>query len=288
LFLQQQVFILMADTSTAPEPIDLQLFFHAMPDPVIILDPGFNIWQVNDAFLALTAARRSELVGQPFLSVFPHQAAAPDLALQQSLQSAGDTGQVCTLATQKYELPAPDGAGPARYWDWVITPVAAEAGKLAGFLLQVTDVTARQQDRSHEPRNRELLQAIHQNLNDVVWDWDLATNHIWWSQGLHTSFGYTDRETEPTISCWYSRIHPEDGARVIDGIYQVIDSDLTLWSDVYRFKKKNGEYAEVLTRGSVFRDPAGKGYRMIGTMVDITLHQKAEAGWAAGDLALVS
>jgi PAS domain S-box-containing protein len=274
----------MADISSAPKPIDLQLFFQAIPGPVIILDPGFNVRQVSNAFLELTTARRQELVGQPFLSAFPHQ----DLALQQALQAAGDTHQASKRVAQRYELPGPDGAGEERYWDWVITPVAAEDGQLAGFLLQVTDVTPRQQESSQEQRNRELLQAIHQNLNDVVWDWDLATNNIWWSQGLHTSFGYTAGETEPTISCWYSRIHPADGPRVIDGIYQVIDSDLTLWSDVYRFKKKNGEYAEVLTRGSVFRDPAGQGYRMIGTMVDITLHQKSEAIWAAGDLALVS
>jgi PAS domain S-box-containing protein len=164
--------------------------------------------------------------------------------------------------------------------------VPAKDGQLAGLILQASDVTRREQEKE-ERRNQELLQALHHNLNDVVWDWDLLNNNIWWNDGLHTSFGYTPQETEPTVTCWHSRIHPDDALRVITGIYQVIDSDLTLWSDVYRFKKKNGEYAEVLTRGSVFRDPRGKGYRMIGTIVDITLHRKTEADYAAGDLVLL-
>jgi PAS domain S-box-containing protein len=271
----------MADAPSVLPPLDLQLFCNAIPGPLLLLDPGFHIRHVSNAFLEATATRRTEVIGQPVLSILPGQ------ALQQALQAACDTKQSGTLSAQRYALASPGGARQERYWDWLVTPVPAEDGHLAGLILQASDATRREQEKEQR-RNQQLLQAIHHNLNDVVWDWDLVTNNIWWSDGLHTSFGYTSWETEPTISCWYGRIHPEDGPRVIEGIYQVIDSDLTLWSDVYRLKKKNGEYAEVLTRGSVSRDPAGKGYRMIGTIVDITLHRKAEADYAAADLALLS
>jgi PAS domain S-box-containing protein len=277
----------MADTSSALQPIDLQLLYNAIPGSFIILDPGMYIRHVSNAFLEATLTSRSEVLGQPVLTVFSHHAGDGGLYFQQALQAARDTQQPRTLAAQKCRLAGPDGVWQERYWDWVITPVPAQDGQVAGFILQVTDVTCQQQEQPEEWRNQELLQAIHQNLNDVVWDWDLVTDKIWWSDGFTTNFGYTTQETEPTVSCWHSRIHPDDALHVITGIHQVIGSDLTLWSDVYRFKKKNGEYADVLTRGSVYRDPAGKGYRMIGAMVDITLHQKAEADFTAGDLILL-
>lgn len=267
----------MADASFVLPSFDLQLFCNAFPDPLLFLDPDFHIRQVSDAFLETTASRRQEVIGQPVLTLFPRHTA---LELQQALQAACDARQTQTVPAQNLQ-PA---ERQKKCWDWFITPVSAEGGQLAGLILQASGLGCQQ--RPAEGHNQELLQAIHRNLNDVVWDWDLLTNNIWWSDGLQSSFGYTSWETEPTISCWYGRIHPADAPRVLAGIYQVIDSDLTLWSDVYRFKKKNGEYAEVLTRGSVYRDLQGKGYRMIGTMVDITLHRKAEAGYAAGELAL--
>jgi PAS domain S-box-containing protein len=274
----------MADAPSDLQPIDLQLLCNVLPGPFLLLGPDFHIRHVSHAFWEATAVHRPEVVGQPVLTVFAGQPAAD---LQQALQQARDTQQPRTLTAQRYERPQPGGKRQESYWDWLVTPVPAAEGQLAGFILQASDVTRREQQKE-ERRNQELLQAIHRNLNDVVWDWDLQANNIWWSDGLHSSFGYTSWETEPTISCWYGRIHPEDGPRVMAGIYQVIDSDLTLWSDVYRFKKKNGEYAEVLTRGSVFRDASGKGYRMIGTIVDITLHRKTEGDYAAAALALFS
>lgn len=276
----------MADASSAFQPIDLQLLFNAIPGACIILDPDCYIRHVSNAFLEATATRRAAVIGQQALTVFSSLALGPAAHLQQALQTARDMQQAHTLAAQKCRLPGPDGVWEERYWDWTVTPVPAEDGQLTGFLLQGRDVSRREQEKEQR-RNQELLQAIHQNLNDVVWDWDLVSNRIWWSDGFNTNFGYTPQETEPTVSYWHARIHPDDALRVITGIHQVIDSDLTLWSDVYRFKKKNGEYAQVLTRGSVFRQPSGKGYRMIGAMVDITLHQKAEADFAAGDLALL-
>ncbi|MDB5152890.1 MAG: domain S-box protein [Mucilaginibacter sp.] len=48
------------------------------------------------------------------------------------------------------------------------------------------------------------------------------------------------------------------------------------WSQEYRFKKANGEYAFVLDKGIVIRDEKGIGLRMIGAMQDITLLKQNE------------
>jgi PAS domain S-box-containing protein len=269
----------MADTSTALQPIDLQLLFNAIPGAFVALDAGLIIRQVSDAFLVITAAERQALVGQPFLTAFAQPTAEGAPGLHYTLLAAAHT-----LATHRCGQAQANKEGQEGYREWLVTPVPAADGRLAAILLQVNDVTGQQ---PQEPRGQQLLQALQQNLNDVVWDWDLATNDIWWSNGLNTSFGYPPQETAGTAGSWYSRIHPDDAVRVITGTHQVIDSDLTLWSEMYRFKKKNGEYAQVLARGSVLRDAMGNAYRMIGTLVDISVHQTPAAERPQENLALV-
>src|SRR5205807_7189621 len=43
----------------------------------------------------------------------------------------------------------------------------------------------RETEREGEERFRTLARAT----NDAVWDWDLGTNTVWWSEGVFTLFG---------------------------------------------------------------------------------------------------
>ena len=57
---------------------------------------------------------------------------------------------------------------------------------------------------------------------------------------------------------------------------RLIDSGGESWSDEYRFRRRDGSYAEVLDRGHVIRDSAGKAVRMIGAMEDVTSRKEGE------------
>lgn len=261
--------------------LDLSGFVNAFPGAVAFLDSSFLIRHVNQGFLDLTGRQADSLLGHAIWTAFPQQRADQVNAWLPALLAVHTTRQTQTLSGSGANPGQTETDRQGNDPDWVLSPVPGEGGQLAGIILQTREQTSPRQEQAsrekqQEQRNQELLQAIHQNLNDVVWDCDLSTNHVWWSSGFKTAFGYPPQEANRIADCWYARIHPEDAARVIAGMQQVIDSDLTLWSDVYRFKKKNGEYADLLTRGSVLRDAQGKGYRMIGTMVDITLHRKEE------------
>ena len=66
----------------------------------------------------------------------------------------------------------------------------------------------------------------------------------------------------------------DDRERVVQYPDQVKYGTFIHWSQEYRFRKANGEYANVLDRGIVIRDENGVGKRMIGAMQDITLLKK--------------
>lgn len=126
-------------------------------------------------------------------------------------------------------------------------------------------------------KSEERFRYVSKATNDAIWDWDLATNSLWWSTGFETLFGYRRAEVEPTIDAWTTRIHPEDREKTISGIHEKIDGNGSNWEAEYRFRRKDGGYAYVLDRGYLIRDETGKVLRMIGGMADLTKHKELES-----------
>jgi PAS domain S-box-containing protein len=125
-------------------------------------------------------------------------------------------------------------------------------------------------------KNYERFLTVARATNDAVWDWDLATNYVWWNEGVKAFFGYSMEEVKPTIAWRYQRIHPEDRDKVVSGVHALIDSRKQFWSDEYRCLCVDGSYAYVFDRGYVIRDDRGTPVRMIGAMLDITERKRAE------------
>jgi PAS domain S-box-containing protein len=132
---------------------------------------------------------------------------------------------------------------------------------------------AEQSLRDSEERFRFLSKAT----NDAIWDWDLITNQLQWSESFEVLFGFSRSEVEPTIDSWTNRVHPDDHARVVTKIHEVIERGAAAWSDEYRFLCKDGHYAYVLDRGYVIHKAAGQPTRMVGAMTDLTERNMAES-----------
>jgi PAS domain S-box-containing protein len=125
-------------------------------------------------------------------------------------------------------------------------------------------------------RSEERFRLIARATNDVVWDWNLETDQVWWNEAFQTVFGYKREEIEPGSESWKSRTHPEDRDRVMAGIRACIEHGEQAWSDEYRFRRGDGTYAHVMDRGYVIRDDDKKPLRMIGAMADISQRKQVE------------
>jgi PAS domain S-box-containing protein len=126
-------------------------------------------------------------------------------------------------------------------------------------------------------QSEERFKFVARAVSDVVWDWDLAANSIWWNDGFLTTFGFIAGEIEPSVASWTGRIHPDERQRVVDGIHHAIATGAELWEAEYRVARKDSTYAVVLDRGIILRDAAGRGTRMVGGMRDLTAHKQLEA-----------
>ena len=125
-------------------------------------------------------------------------------------------------------------------------------------------------------RSNERFNLAVRATNDIIWDWNLITDEVWWNDNLGKVLGYEREEIDPSNRFWYGNIHPDDRDRVESGLAQLLDSGGANWSDEYRFRRADGTYAHVFDRGHVVYDENGRPVRMIGAIADITRRKETE------------
>ncbi len=141
----------------------------------------------------------------------------------------------------------------------------------------LAEISERKHTEEELRKSEERFQLATRATNDVVWDWDLVTNELWWNEGFQKMFGYRADQIEPGIESWTSRLHPDDLKDIGHSIHEVIDSGGHSWAGEYRFRRADGSYALVADRGYVVHDSEGKPVRMLGSMMDITERKRVEA-----------
>ncbi|OGA68934.1 MAG: hypothetical protein A3G81_16290 [Betaproteobacteria bacterium RIFCSPLOWO2_12_FULL_65_14] len=138
------------------------------------------------------------------------------------------------------------------------------------------DISERLKSEERLRQSLERFEIVARATNDVVWDWNLATDQLWWNENFRVVFGYEPCEVGAYVDAWTARIHPEDAPQVTRSLRAAIGRGDKSWSGEYRMRRKDGSYATVFDRGRVIHDAAGQPVRMIGAMVDITERKKSE------------
>ncbi|WP_438029926.1 PAS domain-containing protein [Sorangium sp. So ce233] len=149
-------------------------------------------------------------------------------------------------------------------------------GRVARYEGALEDVTPRRKAQDLLRLSDQRFHLLAKATNDTLWDWDFATGMIWWNENFERTFGYPLDQIEPGVESWTRRIHPDDVERVSRSIHDAIDGVATTWSDEYRFRRADGEYAYIYDRGIVLRDLGGKAVRMLGSMMDATLERRQQ------------
>jgi PAS domain S-box-containing protein len=120
----------------------------------------------------------------------------------------------------------------------------------------------------------ERFEYVMEATFDVIWDWNLETNGVYYSNNMLKLFGHRAGTSYDNLPFYFENVHPDDRDRVILYPDQVKYGTMVHWTQEYRFRKANGEYAHILDRGIIIRDENGIGKRMIGAMQDISTLKK--------------
>ncbi|WP_323789715.1 PAS domain-containing sensor histidine kinase [Psychroserpens sp.] len=120
-------------------------------------------------------------------------------------------------------------------------------------------------------------QIALENSNVGLWDWNAATNDVFYSSKSKQLIGYKDSEIKNSDIKWDQRIHPEDRDAYFKAYNSHINNDIDHFKNEHRIRCKDGSYKWILDRGKiVLRDENDKPLRIIGTHADISQKKKNE------------
>ena len=113
-----------------------------------------------------------------------------------------------------------------------------------------------------------------------LWDWDLATNRVYFSPECKRQLGYVETALQEDFGEWESHLHPEDHERVMQGLRAYLAEPGPVYEAEYRLRHQDGAYRWMLARAELMHDAAGRPCRMLGCQLDITERKAAEGARA--------
>jgi PAS domain S-box-containing protein len=155
-------------------------------------------------------------------------------------------------------------------------PVRNSAGVIVQWFGTSTDIDDRQRAEDEVRRTMARFALAEEAALGFVYEWDMETQQVYRSNGIHSMLGYTPEELEGDSLSWFSLIHPDDQPRVAGTIVNEPPLE-NRYAVEYRVRHKDGHYRFVWDRGLITRNDVGQPVRVIGSTVDITERKRAAA-----------
>ncbi len=251
---------------------DIVVIFEAHPGPEACRAP---VVYLNAAFSRVTGRTETEVLGRSILAVMSETAPAiPVDVLEQALAAEESMRSDIRLFTKDGRvLPA----------EIDLVPVRNKAGAMSHWVAVMRDMTEKQSADARARMNEERYQMLARSTHDVVWDWNIRSGVLSWNENFRQLAGDPDAPLTDRLTSWSNRLHPDDHDRVLAGFHGAIAGTVETWSDEYRFVRDDGDIRFVFDRGFISRDKAGRGLRIVGSIVDITAQKLAEARLAQAE-----
>ncbi len=108
-----------------------------------------------------------------------------------------------------------------------------------------------------------------------IWDWDLRTDEIFYSDRLKELLGLAPDEMSSSLEEFWTRLHPDHVEAVRVAVDRHLLERIPFQID-YRLRTKAGQYRWFHARGQALFDESGKPLRMSGSISDITRRKQSE------------
>lgn len=141
-------------------------------------------------------------------------------------------------------------------------------GNVTHYLGYVLDVSARK-----EAEDRLVKGARFANVG--LWDWNIVTDELYWSDRIGSMFGYTEEKLETSYENFLQAVHPDDRNLVIDAVNNCVENGAE-YNIEHRVVWPDGSVHWMHESGDVVRAEDGAALNMLGVVRDITSRKDAE------------
>ena len=146
--------------------------------------------------------------------------------------------------------------------------VYATEGKPLRMTGVTIDITERKEAEQKLKKSEDLLLRAQRGAQAGVWEIDLRTDRMTWSEPYYDLFGLA-HSIEPSVAAWLSCIHPEDREGALTTYRESIKEKRSQNME-FRIVKPNGDIRWIQRQGHVEVDEQGHALRLNGISFDVT------------------
>lgn len=165
--------------------------------------------------------------------------------------------------------------GTAGWFHLRAVPVFDEDGAIAEWFGMATDITARRRVEQQLVHGTQMLRVASEIGKVGLWEWNVETGEMTWSEEHYRMEGYAVGEVIPTYARWADRVHPDDRAVAEAKVAAAMQSGEDYVHE-YRVCHPDGDIRWLSARGRFLYDDKRQPVRMLGAMVDTTQRRREE------------
>ena len=148
-------------------------------------------------------------------------------------------------------------------------------GKKVRFELAI-DIDDEKQIRQNLKESEERYRLANAASDNGIWDWNVLTNEIYYSDQWKAQIGYKPNELKDEFDTWVEHLHPEERAEKIKEVQDFLENPREYFILEFRFRHKNGTYRWIANKAACVKDENGTVIRMFGAHKDFTERKMME------------
>lgn len=145
-----------------------------------------------------------------------------------------------------------------------------EHSQVVGLFGILQDVTESRTYSSDMKIKDDIFATAIGATSDGIWDWNLKTNEVWFSEQWKAQLGYQDFEVKNRLKSWSDLVFEEDEALLYEKLSEYLRGETERVELIQRLRHKKGHTVYVLVRAQAIRDDKGEPIRLIGAQTDVT------------------
>jgi PAS domain S-box-containing protein len=263
-FGERTVGVLFKDVTEQKGAQDALAFLAAIiensDDAIISKDLNGVITSWNKSAEKLFGYTSDEAVGQPVTILIPPERQAEEPRILDRIRRGEPVEHYDTVRRRK------DGSSVEV--SLTVSPIR-DAGRIIGASKIARDISERKQTEDILNQNRAILSLAMQSGRMGVWERDIATDTVWWSEELEAIFGLQPGEFDGTEEHYFALVHEDDREKAQQEIRGAI-AEQRPYSVEFRFHHADGSIRWMEGRGEAVYSEKGEPVRLYGVGIDIT------------------
>jgi PAS domain S-box-containing protein len=226
--------------------------------------------EVNDAFTSMTGFTREEALADSAIGLRLWINAED----RQRALSALGAGRA--VVGQEFQFRMKSG-------DVITGSFSAQVLRLGNspcILSSIADITDRKRAEEEVRQSHQRLELALDGGELGMWDWDLQTDTVTYSDRWAQMLEYRPDEVEPSVGFFKRHVHPDDLPAVLDRLTGHVEGRMRVYASEHRLRTKSGRFFWAMDRGRIVEwDKDGRPVRVTGIIADITERKRAEENY---------